>query len=293
MLKWYLSARWMRPFEQVPGDPTGGGGTPNDGDPSGGDPNAGGGGEPTGGTPAGQSGSGHSSSLTSDERQELERLRGDVESIRTESAAERDRLRRAILGDNEGGAPADPRTQRLREQFLRVFPEIGDALELAKRRKDIEGVLERAPIYDQQTQAGWRAQAETYKARLFDGLAESLLGTGKKGSDLKPEQQAAISEDFGAWLKFDSSGKRVERYNRNDESLVSEFIKSRRELYAPIQRNTISDIFARQPSAPSEGSSGSAPAGNGASPAAPQSMEDRLDAAIDRAAGAMGLNPQA
>lgn len=277
------------PYEQVASDIGGGAGDPNTG-AAGGDPNADPGtGSPAGGAPAGDPGTSQNQPTLSDEdRRRLEAYSRIEQEFggNVPTKAELDRLRnalRAATGDAPAGAPPDPRTERLKSTILNLFPELKDALDLAKRRGDIEGILERRPEYDAGAQAHWHRQAQATHDELTNTFASSMLGAGKTGADLSPEQRKGLVEEFAGWLRGDQ--KRVERYESGEKGLVTEFFTSKRALWAPIQREAVAGSVARMPNAPAEGPSGGAPAGNrpAGAGAPPQNQDDRLEAAIDRA----------
>jgi hypothetical protein len=186
------------------------------------------------------------------------------------------------LGEQPEGQPRDPRLERVREGFLKAFPEIAEMIELAKRRQDIEGLLERGQDLDAVTQAEWRRLADATRTNLFTSYASQMLGAGKTDADLSEQQKKELVADFASFLRSDP--KLAQRYESGDSTLVGEYLNRARSLWAPVQREAVAGTFARMPAAPSEGPSGGAPAGNRpGAPSGPQSNDDRMDSAIDRA----------
>jgi len=278
------------PYEQHASDSGGGAGDPDAGYEPDSDPSDPGTGSPSDGDPAG-SDPGTSqyppAGLTDEQRRDLDeynRIRQAFDG-RLPTREEVDRLRqvaRAALGETPDGQPADPRLARVRDGLLKAFPELADILELAKRRDDIYGLLERAPDLEAVTSAQWQRLAETTRENLVSQFATTMLGAGKTAADVSLAQAKELVMDFAAWMK--AVPERVRRYETGDSRLVGEYLNRARSLWAPVQREHVAGTVARRPSAPAEGPSGGAPSGNRpAGDGAPQSNDDRLDGAIDRA----------
>jgi hypothetical protein len=280
------------PYEQVASDSGGGVGSTSDN--PGPDPAGGAGstpsGDPAGGTPAGAGQTPPPTALSDDDRRaiaEYNRLRQEFGG-ELPKKADIDRLRQTLAtatGIAPGEPAEDPRAARIREGIIKSVPGLDKLLALADRVDDIAGLLDRAPAYDASADAHWRNVATVVKTDLHNAFASATLGAGKSAADLSDEQRKEISVDFGMWLKADRA--RVERYESGDgKALVGEFLNRSRSLWGSAQRETVAGHVARLPNAPAEGSFGSAPAGNRgpAAPAAGQTQDERLDAAIDRAA---------
>lgn len=280
------------PYEQHASDAGGGAGATDDNASS---DAAGGAGSTPDGATAGDPGTGQSTppstpTFSDDDVRDRDAYRQILRDFggKLPTPAEIARLRDTLAtatGIRPGEQPPDPREARIREGLLRSVPELKEILELRDYIEDIRALRERRPVYDASASAHFDSIARAAKDELHNSFAAAVLGPGKSAADLSEQARKDIAYDFGMWLKGDDA--RAARFERGEgKALVGEFLNRSRQLWAPVQRETVAGHVARMPSAPSEGSFGTAPAGNRPVPAgqgAPQSNDDRLDAAVDRA----------
>jgi hypothetical protein len=159
-----------------------------------------------------------------------------------------ERLQQVFGGSPDGGSgpTLTPQQQKLRGQFLELFPEFKDVLPLASRSKDLLGLADRAPEWDRDTDQYWQRVATTTSNRLYTAAA-SELGVKK----LDNETRAVLRDAFISWVKADRTQERNHRYEGQDESLIGDFLKfytgrfrgaggHQRQQHAAALRRTVS-----------------------------------------------------
>ena len=157
-------------------------------------------------------------------RQQQERFERMLESERQNRERLENMVRVALGGRPEGGGrdggvpQLTEQQQKLRKEFLKLFPEFEQLLPVAGKAKDLMGLADRAPEWERDTEQYWARVATSTCNRLFDHASKDL-GVKK----LDPETRAIVRDAFISWVKADRTQERNARYEAQDGQLVSEF----------------------------------------------------------------------
>ncbi len=147
----------------------------------------------------------------------------------------RDQLSRAFGIGQPSGQPADPRSERLRETIFQLMPELKPILE---KQKELLAAAESGAQWAEGNKSYWQGVAARTMAGVHDGVAETLLGTGKTGKDLDPEAREDVQHLFIRWVESDKTLARVQRYEAQDATLVREFLTGWKARYIdPVRRS--------------------------------------------------------
>lgn len=175
-------------------------------------------------------------------RSKLDRLEAQV----AEQASIKATLAKAFGLD--GGTPAmDPRTQRIRDGLFKAMPELKDLVEkLHPKAAELLGLADSAPTWGEQQKVYWQGVARRTQDAVHDGIAKMILGTDKAAKDLDPEMADDVRDGFIRWVERDETGQRVARYEQQDGTLVSEFLKAFGARYVdPVRRTAAVAVGAR------------------------------------------------
>lgn len=164
--------------------------------------------------------------------QDLERRNAELERQHNELGASHRQLQRmlanaaGLAGPSEPKTPEDARRERLLNQFFDLFPKDKQPILrklLLENPEKLASFSDAAPEFENQNSRHWQGVARSTTAKLYDSIAEHLIGAGKKGTDLDEETRAELRENFGRWIERDRTGARQDRYEMQDPALVSEF----------------------------------------------------------------------
>lgn len=130
--------------------------------------------------------------------------------------------------------PEQQQQEQLKEQFFSMFPEVKEAVEMAKRRADYDKMLSAAPRYEQ----GYQQIEERRGAQAIEMLSDkfgALLGY-KSGADVDPEARNEIGQMFVNWLQADQ-GRTTDYGNGKAEQLITTFLAGWSKRYLdPMRR---------------------------------------------------------
>lgn len=131
---------------------------------------------------------------------------------------------RNVLGGRDPRGQDDrpaltPEQDRLRKEFLKLFPEFNELLPLGSKAKDILGLAERAPGWDRDNEQYWQRVATSTTKRLSTA-ASTALGV----KELDAETEGILVDAFINWVKADRTNERHDRYEGQDGALVTEFL---------------------------------------------------------------------
>ena len=147
----------------------------------------------------------------------------------------REQLSKAFGIGQPEGQPADPRTARLRDTIFNLMPELKPLLE---KQKELLAAAESGQQWNEGNKVFWQGVAQRTITNVHDGVAEALLGKGKRGADLDPEARADVQSLFIRWVESDRTGARVNRYESQDANLVREFLTGWQARYIdPVRRS--------------------------------------------------------
>lgn len=181
-----------------------------------------------------------------DYRVEAIRTRNELTALKTEN----DRFKNVIaqaLGINPANGQQveqpDPRTTKLRETIFGLIPELKEFID---KKANLLRMAEAAPVWQQQNESYWQNVATRTLSSVFDSVAKVMLGEGKTGKDLEPEFVEDLQDSFLKWCERDRTGQRIARYEGQDPTLVSDFLKAFSARYVdPVRRSASATVQQR------------------------------------------------
>lgn len=215
------------------------------------------------------------------------RLRTEFGRLLTEESGKNrqllENLQKALGGGGgqDGQAPLTPQQQKLRSEFLNLFPEFKSLLELSPKSKDLLDLAGKAPNWDRETDSYWNRVADQTRAQLHRHVAQVM--NVKK---LDPETASIVTDGFISWVKADRTGERNFRYEGQDGSLITEFWKFFTGRFrAGAQRGINAQALERGARPMPRGGQGSThfPRGNGGQKPKPKGDQDPFEEVNSRA----------
>lgn len=163
---------------------------------------------------------------------------------------EMDRRLKAAAGVDPSGT--DQAREKLREQFKTVFPELAWMFDLSDEERDAMRQAPRAlGSVQQQEQREWTQRGNVYKDAVSTQIADAL-----NVEKLSDQQAAQVHRLFAGWFQETvekelqasegQSSATLDRYERNDQALVTDFVKAYRANWIdPARRQATAGIVNR------------------------------------------------
>jgi len=250
------------------------------------------GGSPAQPTPPAASGTPQVSGTPPDEtipKYRLDETTARLQSVERQNAQLLDTITRFMQQPQMAPSPAaEPdeetqRRQRIRDQILEVYPELKDAVELAKLRQKLESTIAQNEQRSQQDEQMYDGYAKRAIAAVHDDFAPMILGKGKTGKDLTEASRDELKQSFIRWIG--AAPDRVDRYNRFDDSLRKDFLADWSARWVePLRRSGNATMVRQARTTQNLPVGGSVTSPLGAPSGKPSTQPDNEDEIYERAA---------
>lgn len=139
----------------------------------------------------------------------------------------------ALSGVKPPAPPPDPEADAIRQQFLKLFPEMK---ELMDARDKLKPWMEMDPKEIQELRTSQQQAWELHGGQVLD-LFEQKLRTAYGSAELKPEAVAMVQRMFVSTVETDPDLRA--RYDRGDLRVIDDFINAYKQgLLDPFHRST-------------------------------------------------------